>query len=127
MTKHLKLAAGLAAAILCVGVGGAFAATTLDNDTNVMARASSSSKLVGTLTAGQTVKVASESGSWCKVTAPTAGWISCNDINGLASARTNSAPAAAPSSPTSFGYDYDSDPILGPHGGLHSISQNQSH
>ena len=114
----LKLAAGLAAAILCVGVGGAFAATTLDNDSNVMARASANSKLIGTLTAGQTVKVASQSGSWCKVTAPTAGWISCTDINGLAS-RTNSAPA--PTAPANTGYDYDSDPYLGPHGGLHSM------
>jgi hypothetical protein len=123
MTTRLKLAAGLAAAILCAGMGGAFAATTLDNDTSVMARASANSRLIGTLTAGQVVKVASQASSWCKISAPTAGWISCNDINGLASARTNAAPAA----PAPKGYDYDSDPVLGPHGGFHTVYEGQSH
>src|SRR5262249_21144701 len=120
-TIRMKLATGLAAAILVAGAGSAFAAaTTLDNDTNVMARANSNSKLVGTLTAGQTVKVASQSSDWCRITAPTAGWISCNDINGLAP-RTNVAPAAS----ANTGYNFDTDPILGPHGGMHTISKGQ--
>ncbi len=64
------------------------------------------------------VAVNRTSGDWCRISAPTTGWIPCNNVSGLTTAqRTNSvAPAAAQ------GYDWSTDPNFGPaaQGGLHT-------
>ena len=124
MTLRLKLATGLAAAILCASAGGAFAAaaTTLDNDTNVMSGPSSNTKLIGTLQAGENVAITRMSKDWCRISTPAVGWISCSDINNLPAARTNAAPTTTPNP----AYSYDSDPVMGPHGGFHSVYNGES-
>jgi uncharacterized protein YgiM (DUF1202 family) len=114
----LNVTAGIAGAVLLATAGGAFAAS-LDNDVNVMARPSANSKIVAALKAGDQLSVASQRSSWCQITAPAEGWVPCSDINELN--RTNLAtPPEAPK-----GYDYNTDPYLGPNGGIHTVYNGQ--
>jgi uncharacterized protein YgiM (DUF1202 family) len=112
-----NLAAGLAGAVLVATAGGVFAAS-LDNDVNVMAGPTANSKIVAALKAGDQLSVASQRSSWCQITAPATGWVPCSDINQLN--RTDLATPAAPK-----GYDYNTDPYLGPNGGIHSVYNGQ--
>ena len=116
---NLKSALALGAAVLTLSVGGAFAASTMvDSNVDIMSGPSASSHTIGKLKMDDNVAVVRTSGDWCRISAPTSGWIPCNNINGLTTGqRTNSA------APVNKGYDWATDPNFGPaaQGGMHTV------
>ena len=94
--SHLTSAIALGAAIVTLGIGGAFAATTLDTSVSVLAGPGDSYHAIAKLKAGDTVKVTHEASNWCKISAPDAGWVPCSDITGMTSAKLAAAALAAP-------------------------------
>ncbi|HEX4298906.1 MAG TPA: hypothetical protein VHZ56_12875 [Devosia sp.] len=118
-----KQALGLGAAIVVLSAGGAFAADTLDSNTTLMSGPGDNFKTIGKLQAGQDVAVSTQQNSWCRITAPNRGWIPCSDITGLTTADiTPVAPAA-----TWSGYDFSTDPYLGPEAGGFHANSDPSH
>jgi uncharacterized protein YraI len=104
--SHLTSAIALGAAIVTLGIGGAFAATTLDTSVSVLAGPGDSYHAIAKLKAGDTVKVTHEASNWCKISAPDAGWVPCSDITGMTSAKL--AAPAMPAASTDV-------PIYNPH------------
>ena len=114
---RIKQAVAIGAAILTLSAGGAFAATT-GSQVDVMSGPGSHFKTIAMLPAGDNVTLAKKSGSWCDISAPATGWVPCADVNGATKTSATVAPAAAPSTGW-HGYDYESDPYLGPSSGFH--------
>lgn len=115
--SNLKSAVALGAAVLTLSVGGAFAATMVDSNVDIMSGPGAKFHTIGKLKADDNVAVVKTSGDWCRISAPTTGWIPCNNINGLTTGqRTNSAPK-------NTGYDWATDPNFGPaaQGGMHTV------
>ena len=118
---NLKSAFVLGAAIVGLSAGGAFAAVTTDSELNLMSGPDQNSKLIATLDANTTVSVGQMSGDWCQITAPSKGWVACANLQGLS--RTNIGVSAG----ATTGYDFNTDPWLGPNGGLHSVNNGEFH
>jgi uncharacterized protein YraI len=116
---NLKSALALGAAVLTLSVGGAFAATMVDSNVDIMSGPGANFHTVGKLKMDDNVAVVRTSGDWCRISAPTTGWIPCNNISGLTTGqRTNSVAPAV-----NKGYDWATDPNFGPaaQGGLHTV------
>lgn len=107
MSTHLKSAFMLGAAIAGLSAGGAFAAVTTSDALNVMSGPDTNTRIVAKLDADTTVSLGRTSGDWCQITAPSKGWVACANLDGLA--RTNLSANTGWS-----GYDYSTDPYLGP-------------
>jgi len=111
-SSRISQALALGAALVPLSIGGAFAATTLDTDTNVMSGPGSHFKTIASIKAGDDVSVSRHSGSWCRISSPATGWIPCSDLDS-----STKATAAATSASTGWhGYEYQNDPYLGPAG-----------
>ena len=81
MTLNFTKMLGLSAAIITLSVGGAFAATNLSSDVNLMSGPGDHFKVLTQLKAGDSVTVSRQSGEWCRINAPQAGWIPCSDAD----------------------------------------------
>ena len=117
--SKLNLVLAVGATALTMSVGGAYAATMVDNAVDIMSGPGANYHTIGKLQDNDNVSVVRTSGEWCRISAPTTGWIPCNEINGLTTGqRTNSAPATT----TNQGYEWATDPNFGPNvpGGMHT-------
>ena len=113
--SNIKSALALGAAIVALSAGGAFAAAGMQTEgsLNVMAGPGDNFKTIGRLEANADVSVLRHSGNWCRITAESlTGWVSCGQLTST-TPRTDTAPAVAQAW---TGYNYNTDPIIGPKG-----------
>ena len=106
MTNFTKIL-GLGVAVLTLSAGAAFAASTSGGLT-VYSGPSDSSAQVGVISGDQTFSVAKQSGDWCQITSPKAGWVACAQLSDAP--RTNMVRTPVTSNDISPIYDPKSDP-----------------
>ena len=87
MILNLTKVLGLGAAVITLTAGVALAASTTGN-LQVYSGPSDTSQLVGEITGEQNFSVVKQSGDWCEITSPKAGWVACAQLSDAP--RTNS-------------------------------------